>query len=358
MNAGTPQQAQSAAILSGFAGESGRRQHEKEVAEAGRSQITINNDRSRPSRSESSSGNTYNVVDHKMIDGSIYTGTLIAGSDGMSSPHGRGIYTWPDGRKYDGEWKEGKQEGHGVHTWPDGRKYDGEWKEGKLDGRGVLTLPNGARYDGEWKDGKRVGQGRGTNPNGTDLSVEYRDGKSWRTKGTEFWPDGTKYVGEWNRDGSKSGGTITWPDGRVYQGDWKVLEGKPDLPDGQGTLAWPDGRKYTGDFREGKMHGLGKMTYPDGKVEEGAWRDDKFTGAGTPGSSGSSKTGFVSVSADDQTFEVFVDGAFVGNTPAKLKLSEGTHVIEVKKPGYKDYKKEIKVTEGCELTLRAVMEKN
>jgi hypothetical protein len=176
-------------------------------------------------------------------------------------------------------------------------------------------------------------------------------------KGTDVWPDGTKYVGEWNWDGSKSGGTITWPDGRVYQGDWKIVEGKQDLPDGQGTLTWPDGRKYTGDFRDGKMQGFGKMIYPDGKVEEGAWRDDKFVGGETASSSSTSKTGFVSVSADDHTFEVFVDGAFVGNTPAKLKLSEGTHVIEVKKAGYKDYKKEINVAEGCELNLRAVLEK-
>jgi len=72
---------------------------------------------------------------------------------------------------------------------------------------------------------------------------------------------------------------------------------------------------------------------------------------------GSSKTGFVSVSADEQTFEVYVDGAFVDNTPAKMRLSEGAHVIEVKKAGYKDYKKKIKVTKGCEISLRAVMEK-
>jgi TPR repeat protein len=70
-----------------------------------------------------------------------------------------------------------------------------------------------------------------------------------------------------------------------------------------------------------------------------------------------SKTGLVNVKADDESQEIFVDGAFVGNTPAKLKLAEGSHVVEVKKPGFKDYRKEIKVAEGSELTLRVVLEK-
>jgi uncharacterized membrane protein len=47
----------------------------------------------------------------------------------------------------------------------------------------------------------------------------------------------------------------------------------------------------------------------------------------------------------------------VGNSPAKLKLSEGSHVIEVKKAGFKDHKKEIKVMDGSESNLKAVLEK-
>ena len=37
---------------------------------------------------------------------------------------GRGIYTWPDGRKYDGSYVKDKKQGYGVYLWPDGRsKY-------------------------------------------------------------------------------------------------------------------------------------------------------------------------------------------------------------------------------------------
>ena len=45
--------------------------------------------------------------------------------------HGRGIFTWADGRKYEGEYYDDKKAGHGVFTWPDGRMYDGLWKNGK-----------------------------------------------------------------------------------------------------------------------------------------------------------------------------------------------------------------------------------
>ena len=42
-----------------------------------------------------------------------------------------GIFTWADGRRYEGDYVQDKKEGHGVFYWPDGRKYDGEWMNGK-----------------------------------------------------------------------------------------------------------------------------------------------------------------------------------------------------------------------------------
>jgi TPR repeat protein len=70
-----------------------------------------------------------------------------------------------------------------------------------------------------------------------------------------------------------------------------------------------------------------------------------------------SKTGLVIVKANDEDCEVLVDGTFVGNSPAKLKLGEGSHVFEIKKAGFKSYWRELKVTAGSELSLRVVLEK-
>lgn len=45
--------------------------------------------------------------------------------------HGRGVYTWKDGRKYEGEYINDKKAGYGIYTWADGRRYAGSWKNGK-----------------------------------------------------------------------------------------------------------------------------------------------------------------------------------------------------------------------------------
>lgn len=44
---------------------------------------------------------------------------------------GTGVFTWPDNRKYEGEYVDDKKEGNGVFYWPDGRKYEGQWMNGK-----------------------------------------------------------------------------------------------------------------------------------------------------------------------------------------------------------------------------------
>lgn len=84
----------------------------------------------------------------------------------------------------------------------------------------------------------------------------------------------------------------------------------------------------------------------------------KQPGSGsTESSSATQDSGTVTVSTEDGQSEVYVDAAFMGTTPAKLKLKEGVHVIEVKKAGYADYRRELKVTGGSDLNLRAVMQK-
>ena len=35
---------------------------------------------------------------------------------------GKGIFIWPDGRKYDGEYKDDKKDGYGVFEWSKWKK--------------------------------------------------------------------------------------------------------------------------------------------------------------------------------------------------------------------------------------------
>ena len=67
---------------------------------------------------------------------------------------GQGSVTYPDGRQYVGEFKDGKENGQGTFTWTDGDKYVGEWKDGKRTGQGTFTSSGGNKYVGEFKDGK------------------------------------------------------------------------------------------------------------------------------------------------------------------------------------------------------------
>ena len=54
---------------------------------------------------------------------------------GKSEPHlrkplpadGYGRYTWVDGSKYDGYWKNGKREGEGTNEYANGDVYKGQW---------------------------------------------------------------------------------------------------------------------------------------------------------------------------------------------------------------------------------------
>ena len=43
-----------------------------------------------------------------------------------------------------------------MYAWADGRKYEGEWKNGKQHGKGKYILLDGTIKTGIWEDGKRA----------------------------------------------------------------------------------------------------------------------------------------------------------------------------------------------------------
>ncbi len=49
----------------------------------------------------------------------------------MDKKHGKGMYSWADGRRYDGMWLNGKQHGEGKYVLADGTVKMGIWKNGK-----------------------------------------------------------------------------------------------------------------------------------------------------------------------------------------------------------------------------------
>lgn len=70
---------------------------------------------------------------------------------------GRGIETWNNGRRYEGDFKNGKKNGEGTFEWPNGVKYIGTWKDGKQNGTGILyDTCDDTKRQGEWINGKRI----------------------------------------------------------------------------------------------------------------------------------------------------------------------------------------------------------
>jgi len=67
-------------------------------------------------------------------------------------------------------------------------------------------------------------------------------------------------------------------------------------------------------------------------------------------------SGSVMLTSIPEDADVYVDGIFVSNSPANLKLKDGIHIIEVRKKGYKTDRKEIRVLSGSEVTLRITLD--
>jgi hypothetical protein len=135
----------------------------------------------------------------------------------------------------------------------------------------------------------------------------------WNCIGTHTWPDGSKYVGEYQLGEFEGQGTYTWPDGSKYVGEYRG--GKFD---GQGTYTFPDGGKYDGQFRDGQQNGQGTYTWPDGSKYVGEFRDNERTGQGTYTSPDGRKY-------DDQ----FRDGKWIVENGDRVKMVESGGIYQV-----------------------------
>ena len=160
-------------------------------------------------------------------------------------PNGQGTYTFPDGKKYVGKWKDGKYNGEGIFTRPIGSKYVGEFKDGERNGQGISTSYLGFKFEGEWKKNKPW--------NGI---LYDKDGKI-----TSKYLNGVKKVKpvvvvEKSRKGvlyqRRVDGKLGWfEDGNEKNhGKW-VGEIKNGKLNGKGTYTNPDGSKYVGEFKDG-----------------------------------------------------------------------------------------------------------
>jgi clan AA aspartic protease (TIGR02281 family) len=179
----------------------------------------------------------------------------------------------------------------GTYTHPEGRKYVGEFKDGKSNGRGTMAWPDGRKYVGEWRNGNRNGPG------------------------TMTWPDGAKYVGDWRDDDLNGQGTYTFRDGRKYVGGFR-----DSRYNGKGAFSYPNGAKYVGEFEDGLMSGQATYVWADGATQSGIWKDGKFV-EGTTGISG------IPIKIDGGTF--IVPATINGKITLDFIIDSGASVVAV-----------------------------
>lgn len=65
----------------------------------------------------------------------------------------------------------------------------------------------------------------------------------------------------------------------------------------------------------------------------------------------------VAVTSEPAGADVELDGKFVGNTPAKLRLKPGDYVVTVRKQGYVVWERKVSAIPDNELTIRAELDK-
>ncbi|MDA9052790.1 caspase family protein [Planktomarina temperata] len=159
-----------------------------------------------------------------------------------------GTDNYPNGSRYIGEWKDGKEHGQGIFIWADGEEYIGQWMNGKKHGQGTYTYPSGDEYVGEHQNGVRHG------------------------RGTYTYPSGAKYVGEYQNGVRRGRGTYTYPSGAKYVGEYQN-----GVRRGQGTYTYPSGAKIVGEWANGELNGYAVEYNADGTIlKQGIWKDDEF----------------------------------------------------------------------------------
>ncbi len=76
--------------------------------------------------------------------------------------HGKGVFTWPDGKKFVGDYKNDKKDGNGTYWWTKDKYYEGEWVNSKQHGKGKYVFGNKTQ-EGQFRYGKIIKRFDGKN---------------------------------------------------------------------------------------------------------------------------------------------------------------------------------------------------
>lgn len=162
--------------------------------------------------------------------------------------HGRGTLTWDDGDEFIGQF-ENNNKVRGTFNWKAGDSYTGEFKHSLMHGYGIYTYQNGRVYEGQWDGGFKEGKGIFTWPNQDKYEGQFhRD--NCHGYGVQTYANSRVYKGEWTHNKKNGYGTMIWPTGEKTQGYWQnnLLSGTAIVTDVNGkryAQKWKNGNRET-----------------------------------------------------------------------------------------------------------------
>jgi activator of HSP90 ATPase len=98
----------------------------------------------------------------------------------------------------------------------------------------------------------------------------------------------------------------------------------------------------------------------DTKMDIGKFqtKSSEQTASASSAPAASSSSAKIELISDPAGADIELDGSFVGNTPSDVHVGEGDHTFTVKKAGFKDWERKVKVSAGSSVHLSAELEKS
>ena len=208
--------------------------------------------------------------------------------------HGAGLYKYPCGSVYEGEYVAGKRCGIGTLSTVQGFRFSGFWTDGRRSGLAKAAYPDGSIFDGQYKDDRRHGLGKVTFSNGDCFEGLFENDLP-NGMGKYYHHGFGTYYGTF-KNGMRSGsgaemesvrkeGDLKWRsfDGvfEFAKGDAIVVNWKQGLPHGYGVCvvySWL--RAPHPLLRHSDTTAVCRYQFSDGLQFKGLWKDGRRDGKG------------------------------------------------------------------------------
>ena len=210
----------------------------------------------------------------------VYEGTFFRGLR-----HGQGTEVYKDGStKYSGSWVYGNREGSGK-LYNMGDIYEGSFKDHVEDGYGVYTFRNGDKIMGNYKNGERQGQSTYYYQSGHQEECDnYYHGlangnciyrwpggdytKSFYVKGVLNGPQTQRLAASittsFFKDNLLHGERIeTYTNGDIRKSYYKM-----GMKHGPETYMFSNGERHEMNYVDNKMDGVTRIYYVSGNIQE------------------------------------------------------------------------------------------